>query len=592
MTRDQRRLAAIVSVDVVGYSRLMGNDEPGTLTRWKALRRDVIEPKILEYGGRIVNTAGDNQLQEFPSVVDAVRCAVDVQRRMAERNASTPAEQRIDLRIGINLGDIIVSGDQIFGDGVNVAARVQALAPPGGICASRVVRDQVLDKLSFTFENLGAQTVKNIARPVEVYRLDFGEALPAPTVSAPKSLRLAVAVLPFTAPGGHPEEEMLAEELTRDLTSALGSILRMTQVLSRDVAASYKGKPVDPRSVGRELDASYLVEGEVRRVDERIEVSAQLIDTVSATQLWSDRLEIVHAPGARNKAALLSRLYNRIDSGIKIANFRRFAGPPAPNASPLELTWHGYSVWQHDSNTLLGILEARKWFDQALRLDPNFLRAMTGRWRTLECELDYDPKADHSRILREMDELSFRAVNIDSSDGISWSNRATTLERQQRWEAALEANAKAEKHASVTVSWMLNQRAGIMLLIGQPEEALALVDQQLVLEPQNQEELGWAWLQRGRAYMALGRYDEATAACERDIALDNWWLPHLYLVAGYALKDEASKAAAEKATLLELRPGTTIADFKRLYWSDNPAFVQQTEAHLLAGLRKAGFPEN
>ena len=591
MTRDQRRLAAIVSLDVVGYSRLMGSDEHATMARWKALRRELIEPKVAEYAGRTVNTAGDNSLIEFPSVVDAVRCAVDVQRCMANGNASVPAEQRIDFRIGINIGDIIIDGDQIFGDGVNVAARVQSLAPPGGICASRVVRDEVLDKLSFTFEDLGAQRVKNIARPVEVYRVDFGETLPTPSASVPASLRLAVAVLPFRSRSGDPDEQRLAEDLTRDLTSTLGSILRMTQVVARDLVAPYKGKSIDARSVGRELDASYLVDGEVRRVNKRFEVNAQLIETSGATQIWSERLEIGRGRGTKEMAVLLSRLYNRIDNSIKIVTMQRFAGAPTPNPSPLELTWHGYAVWQHDPNTVHGVLEARKWFDQALQLDPNFLRAMTGRWQTLMNELDLDPDAEHARILREMDELSFRAVNIDSSDGISWSNRAATLIRQRRWEAALEANARAEKLSFVTLGWMLNQRAGIMLLMGKPQETLALVDRQLALDPQRQDELGWAMLQRGRACMALGRYDDAIAACEKGVALDNWWLPHLYLVAGYALKGDPAKAAAEKATLLELRPGTSIADFKRLYYSDNPAFVQQTEAHLLAGLRKAGFPE-
>ncbi|HTP47998.1 MAG TPA: adenylate/guanylate cyclase domain-containing protein [Casimicrobiaceae bacterium] len=589
MTRDQRRLAAIVSVDVVGYSRLMGRDEPGTLAGLKALRQKVIDPKIAEYGGRIVNTAGDNQLLEFPSVVDAVRCSVDVQRGVAEINANAAAEHRIEFRIGINVGDIIVSGDQIFGDGVNVAARVQALAPPGGICASKVVRDQVLDKLSFSFEDLGAHEVKNIARPVEVCRVDFG-GTSAQMTSEQRCPRLAVAVLPFTAPGGRADDAQLAEAFTRDLTAALGTI-RLTQVVSRDLAASYNGKPIDPRRVGRELDASYLVEGEVRRVDRRIEVDAQLIEAASATQLWSERLHSAQAGGPEDVAGLLSRLASRIRNAIHTANKRRFASAPPPGAGPVELTLHGYSVLSADPNSMAGVLESRKWFDQALRFDPNFLRAVTGRWNTLKAELELDPGVDFSRVLGEMDELSSRAVSIDSADSISWSNRAATLIRKQRWEAALEALAKAEKLSSVSVGWALNQRAQVMIFTGQPDEALALVDRQLALDTTDQEEVGWAMLQRGRAYMALGRYDEAIAACERHVALDDWWLPHLYLAAGYALKGEPARAAAEKATLLEFRPGTSIADFRKLYWSDNPAFVQQTETHLLAGLRKAGFPE-
>jgi TolB-like protein/class 3 adenylate cyclase len=613
MVREQRRLAAIVSLDVVGYSRLMGSDDSGTLARWKALRSELIEPKIAEYNGRIVNTAGDNQLQEFPSVVDAVRCSVDIQRGMAKRNRGAPADKRIDLRIGINIGDIIDDGVGIFGDGVNVAARVQTLAPPGGICTSKVVRDQVLDKLNFTFEDLGEQEVKNIAHPIEVYRVEFGEslrdAISGRSVwqrlqrslkwtaqlreSEPRlpSLRIAVAVLPFTAPTAHPEDEQLAEALTRDLTSALVSAFRLTLVVSRDLVSSYKGKPIDPRIVGRELDASYLVEAEVRRVDGRIEVMAQLTDASSATQLWSEGLEIGPTRGTKELDLLISQLVSRIRDGVNSANLRRFAGPPAPNAGPLELTLHGYSVFYRELNTLHGVLAARAWHDKALQLDPRYLPAVRAKLDTLRLELYLDPTADYKRILRQMDELSFRAVSIDNSDPTAWHQRAGVLMRQQRWEAALEASAKAQKLSSATVGWYLSLDAEIKLLTGEPEASLALIGQELALDSQNQEELGQAMFIRCRACLAVGRYDEAIAAGEKSVALDNWWPPHLYLVAAYALNGDAAKATVEKATVLELRPDSSVADLKRLYWSDNPTFVQQAEAHLLAGLRKAGFPE-
>lgn len=585
--RGERRLAAVFAADMAGYCRLMEADEAGTLARLKAHRLEVIDPAIAAHRGRLIKTTGDGMLVEFQSAIDAVTCAVDIQRKMALRNADVAPEQSVQFRIGINVGDIIVSGDQIFGDGVNVAARVQALAPPGGICTSKAVRDQVLDKLSFTFEDLGAQEVKNITRPVEVCRVDFGGASPASP--APRAVRLAVAVLPFTAPSGGAEEQ-LAEVLTRDLTVALGTV-RLTQVVSRDLAASYKGKSIDLRKIGRELDVSYLVLGEVRRANGRIEVDAQLVEAPSAAQLWSERLDCTQVQVPGDVAALLARLASRIRNGIHTANKRRFSGALPPDAGPVELTLHGYSVLNVDPNTMSGVIEARKWFDQALRLDPNFLRAITGRWNTLKAELELDPGVDHGRVLREMDELSLRAVSIDSADSISWSNRAATLIRQQRWEAALEALAKAEKLSSVIVGWVLNQRAQIMIFTGRPHEALELIDRQLALDTSDQEEVGWALLQRGRAYLALGRYDDAIAACERHVALDDWWLPHLYLAAGYALKGDAARAAAEKTTLLELRPGTSIADIRKLYWSDSPAFVQQTETHLLVGLRKAGFAE-
>jgi TolB-like protein len=611
----------------------MGRDESGTLTALKAHRRELIDPKIAEYGGRIVKTTGDGLLLEFPSVVEAVRCAVDVQRGMAQRNAGMPVDQRVDFRVGVNVGDIIIDDDDIFGDGVNVAARLQALAEPGEICVSKVVRDQVLDKLSFAFEDLGSQRVKNIARPIEAYRVDLGgEASTASTGLRPwKRLRRspmsrwvavgiaaiglvgiaswmlpqfsktnpvlssplpAVAVLPFVAPGSGSDEEQFADTLTRDLTSVLGRVIRPTRVISQDLAAPYKAKSVDARGVGRDLNATYLVEGEVRRIGEHFQVNVQLVETAGATQVWSDHLEFDSTKLSGNQATPVSRLAARVESAIFDANMRRFAGVPPSDASPVELFWHATSVWYRDNNTVRGALEARKWFDQALRVDPSFVPAILGRWRTLQYALELDPNADTQHILQEMDELSFRVISIDNTNPTAWIARTDTLTRQGRLEAALEANAKAEKLALAT-GWAINQRAGIMILTGQPQEALTLIDRQVALhEPQDQEELGWVMLQRCRAYMALGRYQEAIDACERDIALDNWWLPHLYLVAGYALTGKDAKAAAERVTLLQLRSGTSIADFKKLYYSDNAAFVQQTESHLLAGLRKAGLPEH
>ena len=332
MTRDQRRLAAIVSADVVGYSLLMGRDDSATLAGLKALRRELIDPKISEYGGRIVNTAGDNLLLEFPSVVDAVRCSVDVQRAMAERNANEPAEQRIEFRVGINLGDIIIDGNDIYGDGVNVAARLQALAEPGGICVSKVVRDQVLDKLSFAFEDLGAQEVKNIARPVEVYRIDLGgEALATPShrrrrwrslirgprlwvaagavalgvagaavwmmpqlwkpYDSTKPQPLSVLMLPLAAPVGDADASRFAEALTRDVLSRLG---RMSGDAGRLRIVFFKG---DARSVhstetaelGRRFHSRYVLDGNVVRTGNDNTVNFRLVDAATGGQVWSAR---------------------------------------------------------------------------------------------------------------------------------------------------------------------------------------------------------------------------------------------------------------------------------------------------------------
>ena len=299
MARDHRRLAAIVLLDVVGYSRLMGADDSGTLAALKAHRRELIDPKIAEHDGRIVKTTGDGLLLEFSSVVDAVRCAVDVQRGMAERNAEVPAESRIQFRIGINVGDIISDSNDIYGDGVNVAARLEALAEPGGIFVSRNVYDQVRDKLNFRFEDLGEHTVKNIARPISIHRIDLdgdaGAAIarPASYHANPKasdSDRPTLAVLPFTNMSGDPEQEYFADGISEDIITGL-SRLRWFFVIARNSSFTYKGKAVDVKRVARELGVRYVLEGSVRKGGDRVRITAQLIDASTGNHLWADRYD-------------------------------------------------------------------------------------------------------------------------------------------------------------------------------------------------------------------------------------------------------------------------------------------------------------
>ena len=291
-----RRLAAILAADVAGYSRLMGADEEGTLERLKALRRELSDPKIEEHHGRIVKTTGDGLLVEFASVVDAVRCAVDVQREMAGRNAAVPAERRIEFRIGINLGDIISDDNDIYGDGVNVAARLEALAEPGGICVSRVVRDQVRDKLDVAFDDRGEQQVKNIARPVRVFdvRIAAETATPAPDPPARASLPLpdkpSIAVLPFQNMSGDPEQEYFVDGMVEDIITGLSRI-KWLFVIARNSTFVYKGQPIDVKQVGRELGVRYVLEGSVRKAGNRVRITGQLIDTADATHVWAERYD-------------------------------------------------------------------------------------------------------------------------------------------------------------------------------------------------------------------------------------------------------------------------------------------------------------
>src|SRR6202043_1702603 len=294
-----RRLAAILAADVAGDSRLMGAGEEGTHERLKAHRPELVDLKISERSGRIVKTTGDGMLAEFASVVDAVRCAAEVQRAMIDREAGMPEDRRIRFRVGINLGDIIVEDDDIFGDGVNVAARLEALSDPGGLCISRMVRDQIRDKLAYAFEDLGEQSVKNIARPVRVYALrpkavadlPASSVPPAPLISQPAVVpHLSIMVLPFTNLSNDPEQLYFADGITEDLTTDLSRIADMF-VISRNTAFTYRNKPVDTKQIGRELGVRYVLEGSVQRAGNQVRVNAQLIDAETNAHLWAERFD-------------------------------------------------------------------------------------------------------------------------------------------------------------------------------------------------------------------------------------------------------------------------------------------------------------
>jgi adenylate cyclase len=623
-----RRLGAIVIADVVGYSRLMEQDEGGTHARLREIRDEVVDPQITAFGGRIVRTTGDGMLLEFGSAAAALRFAIEVQRTMGVRNQALASDTQIHFRIGINLGDIIVDGVDIAGDGVNIAARLETLSEPGGICISSAVQDQIHEDLGVEFFDIGDQYVKNITRPIRVYRVvprigdaqrQFrrrwqrlrraiasrrlaGGALALGIVGitfwtfqqfwksdvAPP-LPLSVAILPLSVTGGSAADGQLADTFTQDITSALETSAHWVRVTSHSLAATYKSNPIDARRVGRDLNARYLVEGLVRRSGELVTVNLQLIDAGTATQLWSGRLDIEQSQIVQNREDIVARLTRRLYVALYDAEMHRTAGTPAPGASAMDLTMHAWGVLSRDY-TVKGTLEARKWFDRALDLDPNLVLALRGRWRTLQYEYDLDSHADRNRLVQEMDDLSFRAVSVDETDSHAWWDRAETLSRQRRWDAALEANTKAHR-LDPSFGGPRNQRAAIMFYMGRPAEALMLIDQELALDPREPSEVGAAMQVRCAASLALGRYDDAISACAKCVALDNWWLPHLYLVASYAQKGDSANTDVEKATLLRLRPAISISDFKGLWYSDNPDFMQQSEAHLLAGLRKAGIPE-
>jgi adenylate cyclase len=294
-----RRLTAILAADVAGYSRLMGADEEGTHERLKGHLTELVDPKISEHRGRTVKNTGDGLLAEFASVVDAVRCAVEIQRGMGERNAGTPSEQRIEFRIGINLGDVIADAGDIYGDGVNIAARLEGLAAPGGICVSGTVRDHIGERLPYAFEDMGEQSVKNIARTVRVYAWCLHAVDDLPTAMVPHTFstsqtpvapRLSIVVLPFTNLSSDREQQYFADGITEDVTTDLSQIPDMF-VISRNTAFTYRDKPVDTKQIGRELGVRYVLEGSVRRSGSRVRVNAQLIDTETSAHLWAERFD-------------------------------------------------------------------------------------------------------------------------------------------------------------------------------------------------------------------------------------------------------------------------------------------------------------
>jgi adenylate cyclase len=366
-----RRLAAILAADVAGYSRLMGEDEEGTHERLKAHLRELVDPKIAEHRGRTVKNTGDGLLAEFPSVVDAVRFAVEVQRGMVDREPEVPDERRIRFRIGINLGDVIVEEHDIFGDGVNIAARLEALAEPGGVCISGTVRDHIGDRLPYTFEDMGEQTVKNIARPIRAYRVATGTvpaaAQETPTLALPD--KPSIAVLPFANISGDPEQEYFADGMVEEIITALSRI-RWLFVIARNSTFTYKGQTIDVKQIGRELGVRYVLEGSVRKGGGRVRITAQLIDAQSGMHLWADRFDgaLVDVFDLQDKVAL--NVAGVIEPALRTAEIRRAANRPTNDPTAydfyLRALPHTYAWKRESALTALDLLS------RAIERDPGY----------------------------------------------------------------------------------------------------------------------------------------------------------------------------------------------------------------------------
>ncbi len=411
--RVQRRLAAILAADVVGYSRMMREDEAGTLAQLKVLRKEVFDPRTAEHSGRIVKTTGDGVLVEFASAVDATECAVKIQRVLARRNEDVPEGHRFELRIGINLGDVIVDGDDIYGDGVNVASRIEGLAEPGSVCISGSVHEQVKGKLDMSFDDLGPQQVKNIADPVRVYRA-------ATTVAAadgddrnsviPVFNLPSIAVLPFDNLSGDPEQEYFSDGITEDLITALSHVRRF-RVVARNSTFSYKGTSPDVRRVAEDLEARYVIEGSVRKAGSRIRVTAQLIEGDSGKHIWAERydrdLEDIFAV----QDELTMTLVGAITPGVGKAEQQRARQKPHGNLDAWDLYQRG--MWHFRRRDRGDIDEAQALFERALLIDPEFAPAYTGCARAFYYRALYGfEEDDKQRALT----AAAKAVELEGSD--------------------------------------------------------------------------------------------------------------------------------------------------------------------------------
>jgi TolB-like protein/class 3 adenylate cyclase len=378
--RVERRLAAILAADIAGYSRLVGLDEEGTLARLRSLRREVIDPAIAAHRGRIVKTTGDGMLLDFQSVVDAVRYAVAVQSATTEREGALPAERRIAFRVGINLGDIVVEGDDILGDGVNIAARLEGIAEPGGICISAIVHDQVQDRLGCVFEDLGEQSLKNIARPVRVYRVAAKSPLPSPgpqqeasRLEGPAALALpdkpSIAVLAFENLSGDPEQEYFADGMVEEIITAL-SRFRWLFVIARNSSFTYKGQAVDVKRVGRELGVRYVLEGSVRRAGGRVRITAQLIEAQTATHLWADRFDGSLQDVFELQDQVANNVAGVIEPVLQAAEVSRSVRRPTTDLSAYDLYLRALMSW--NAATRESFNEALRLLDQAITRDPAY----------------------------------------------------------------------------------------------------------------------------------------------------------------------------------------------------------------------------
>ena len=587
--RVDRRLAAIFACDIAGYSRLMGVDEEGTLHKLKAHRKELVDPKITEHRGRIVKTTGDGMLVEFVSVVDAVRCAVDIQRGMIERNADVPADKRIEFRIGINVGDIIIDGDDIFGDGVNVAARLEALADPGGIMVSGVVHDQVRDKLSFGFEDMGQQSVKNITRPIGVHRISLAETAPPAAAHSPaaaskaepaSSNRPSIAVLPFANMSGDPEQEYFADGISEDIITGL-SKLRWFFVIARNSSFVYKSKAIDVKRAARELGVRYVLEGSVRKGGNRVRITAQLIDAATGNHIWADRYDGELTDIFALQDEITKKVVAAIEPKLLEAEGIRSQSRSPEDLGAWEIVIHANSLFwrmtQSESEAAIGML------NRAVERYPDYAPAHSMLAFMLLISSHLNVAYSTGAQLTRAAELGARAAELDDSD--PWAHLALgyvafmlrrTAESAAEYRRALELNPNfAAAHGYL--GWAL-------AFDGQSDSAIVHSEEALRMSPHDPQNSIFNTGIAVAHYLA-GRYDDAIAGCRKAFQQRSGLArgARVY-IASLAQAGRLDEARAALTRMKETHPDLSIA-----WIEQNVPYTPEPMAKFLEGMRKAGL---
>jgi adenylate cyclase len=653
-TTGTRRLAAILAADVAGYSRLMGADEEGTLNRLKAHRRELVDPKIREHHGRIVKTTGDGMLVEFSSVVDSVRCAVEIQRAMIDRNAAAPEDKRITFRVGVNLGDVIADAGDIYGDGVNIAARLEALAEPGGVCISRTVRDHIGGRLPYTFEDIGEQSVKNIAQPVHVYAVSAAAVASLPEVTIPlqrigpsrrnssrlavlvagivaaigigiavwwewprgnsvavsapppraaeakSAPRLSIVVLPFSNLSNDPDQEYFADGVTDDLTTDLSRISG-SFVIARTTAFTYKGKPIDVKQIGRELGVRYVLEGSVRRTGDQVRVNAQLIDAETGAHLWADQFDTTRANLPEAQSEITGRLAWTLNMELLRDASRRIEHENAIDPDARDLVMRGWALWYGPQTPKAG-QEALQAFERAVEIDPRSIDARIGIARILVGRLtngwsssSFQQQAVQQEMARA-ERLLFEAIESDSNQPMAYAILGVLRRTQSR---LTESRIAFEKAITLdpNFEWATMQLGWTLLFLAEPADAIAQAEKCLRLSPRDPnifwryELLAWSQLVSNHVDASIDLLIKARTANPRV------WHFSYGLAGALALRGDLVGAKAALAESLKLRPEVnSLAQwYEYLPWTSkatNPRYWALEDKTLNEGLRRIGFPEN